>query len=104
MADVNVENLVSQVIEKVGSDPSLIAGFFNNPIPMIESIIGVDVPDDVVRSVIDTLKGKIGTTGTGTNGSALGALSGLTGLSGAAEDKGLGLDDIAGIAGNLFGK
>ena len=45
--------------KKVQSDPTMLANFQKNPVKVVEGIIGVDLPDDQINSIIDAVKAKI---------------------------------------------
>ena len=50
---------VDKIVKKVQSDPTILANFQKNPVKVVESIIGVDLPDDQINSIIDAVKAKI---------------------------------------------
>ena len=50
---------VDEIVKKVQSDPKMLANFQKNPVKVVESIIGVDLPDDQINSIIDMVKAKI---------------------------------------------
>ena len=50
---------VDEIVKKVQSDPTILANFQKNPVKVVESIIGVDLPDDQINSIIDAVKAKI---------------------------------------------
>lgn len=57
MADIKQQ--VMQVVEKVTKDEKLMEQFKKDPVKAVESVIGVDLPDDVINKVIDGVKAKI---------------------------------------------
>lgn len=57
MADIKQQ--VMQVAEKVTKDEKLMEQFKKDPVKAVESVIGVDLPDDVINKVIDGVKAKI---------------------------------------------
>lgn len=50
---------IDEIVKKIQSDPSMLANFQKNPVKVVESIIGVDLPDDQVNSIVDGVKAKI---------------------------------------------
>lgn len=50
---------VDEIVKKVQSDPTMLANFQKNPVKVVEGIIGVDLPDDQINSIIDAVKAKI---------------------------------------------
>ncbi|MBO4514829.1 MAG: hypothetical protein IK081_13715 [Lachnospiraceae bacterium] len=57
MADVKAE--ITKVVEKVTKDEKLMDQFKKDPVKAVESVIGVDLPDDVINKVVDGVKAKI---------------------------------------------
>ena len=57
MADLKQE--ITKVVDKVTKDEKLMDQFKNDPVKAVESILGVDLPDDVIKKVVDGVKAKI---------------------------------------------
>lgn len=57
MADVKEQ--ITKVVEKVTKDEKLMEQFKKEPVKTVESVIGVDLPDDVINKVVDGVKAKI---------------------------------------------
>ena len=57
MADIKEQ--ITQVVEKVTKDEKLMDQFKKDPVKAVESVIGVDLPDDVINKVVDGVKAKI---------------------------------------------
>jgi len=66
---------VNEIVEKVQKDPKFMEQFKKEPVKAVESVIGVDLPDDVVNQVVAGVKGKV------TLDKAAGVLDALKGLS-----------------------
>lgn len=62
------------LVEKIKEDPSLLREFKENPVKVVEALIGMDLPDDQIRQVAELVKAKID------------------------------LDKVGGLLGGLFGK
>ncbi len=56
---MDIKAKVDEVVNKVKSDDKFAEKFKNEPIKAVEDVIGVDLPDDVVKNVIDGVKAKI---------------------------------------------
>ena len=54
-----LKEMIDKVVEKVKKDPDFAKKFQNDPVKALESILGVDLPDDKVNSIIDAVKAKI---------------------------------------------
>lgn len=68
---------VEEVIKNIGDNKDIKAKFDKDPVKVIESILGVDLPDEIVNKIIDMVKSKINVDS---------------------------LDDVTDIIGGLFGK
>ncbi len=56
---IDVKAKVEEIVEKVSKDKGLQENFRKEPVKTVEGLLGVDLPDDVVRKVVDGVKGKI---------------------------------------------
>ena len=54
-----VKDKVNEVLEKVKSDENFLKNFKENPITAIEEVMGIDLPDDKIEEIINTVKEKI---------------------------------------------
>ncbi len=57
MADIKEQ--ITKVVDKVTKDEKLMDQFKKDPIKAVESVLGVDLPDDVIKNVADGVKAKI---------------------------------------------
>ena len=55
--DIKAE--ITKVVEKVTTDEKLMDQFKKDPVKAVESVIGVDLPDDMIKKVVDGVKAKI---------------------------------------------
>ena len=55
----NDENEVDEIVNKVKSDPDIASKFQKDPIKTVEGILGVDLPDDVIKQIVDGVKAKV---------------------------------------------
>ena len=65
-----------ELIEKIKNDKDIAAKFQKDPIATVESLIGVDLPDDQIKALVDAVKAKVNLD---KMGDALGGLKGLFG-------------------------
>lgn len=73
---MDIKKKIEELVEKIQSDKELQAKFQKDPVTALESLLGVDLPEDQIQQLIDGIKLKL----TADNiGSALGALGGLFG-------------------------
>lgn len=57
MADVKEQ--ITKVVDKITKDEKLMDQFKKEPVKAVESVLGVDLPDDVINKVVDGVKAKI---------------------------------------------
>ena len=73
---MDIKEKIEVVVKKLMADKKLMEKFEKNPVKVIEELLGVDLPDDLVNSIIDGVKAKINLEKVG---DALGALGSLFG-------------------------
>ncbi len=56
---MDIKEKINEVVEKVTKDKDLKEQFQKDPIKAVENVLGVDLPDDVVKKVVEGVKGKI---------------------------------------------
>ena len=71
-----IREKIESVVKKLMNDKNLMKKFEQNPVKVIEELLGVDLPDDLVNQIIDGVKAKINLEKVG---DALESLSGLFG-------------------------
>ena len=54
-----IKDLIKKLADKVQSDDEIKALFKKEPLKAVEKILGVDLPDDVVKKIIDGVKASI---------------------------------------------
>ncbi len=52
-------NAIKEAVEKLTKDESAKEAFRQDPVKSVESILGVDLPDEMVEKVINTAKAKL---------------------------------------------
>ena len=60
---MDIKAKVDEVVNKVKSDDKCAEKFKNEPVKAVEDVIGIDLPDDVVKNVVDGVKAKINVGG-----------------------------------------
>lgn len=73
---MDIKEKIEELVKKLTSDKKLLEKFQRSPVKVVEELIGVDLPDDMVNKIIDGVKAKLSLDKVG---DALGALSGLFG-------------------------
>lgn len=60
---MDIKAKIDEVVNKVKSDDKFAEKFKSEPVKAVEDVVGVDLPDDVVKNVIDGVKAKINVGG-----------------------------------------
>ena len=71
-----IREKIEQVVKKLMADKNLMKKFETQPVKVIEELLGVDLPDDLVNNIIDGVKAKLNLEKVG---DALDMLGGLFG-------------------------
>jgi len=73
---MDIKAKVEELIEKIKSDETLKKEFMADPIKTVETLIGIDLPDDQIKQVAEAIKAKVGLDDVGTMLKGLGGLFG----------------------------
>ena len=56
---MDIKKKAEELIQKLQKDPKLLEKFRSNPIPVVEELVGMDLPDDQIRQMAELIKAKI---------------------------------------------
>ncbi len=56
---MDIKEQISKVIKEISQNPNIKEQFDKEPVKVIEKIIGLDLPDDIVMKIIDGVKAKL---------------------------------------------
>lgn len=70
----DIKEKVEEIVEKLKKDPALLKKFQGDPIKTLESLTGIDLPDEQLKPVVAAVKAKMAA---GDLGDLLGAVKGL---------------------------
>jgi uncharacterized protein YpuA (DUF1002 family) len=56
---MEIKAKIDEIVSKVKNDKDFAAKFKENPVKAVESVIGVDLPDDQIKSVVEGVKAKV---------------------------------------------
>ena len=56
---MNLKKIVKNLIEEIQKDGKLGEQFEKNPVQVIESVVGKDLPDDIVNKIVDAVKANV---------------------------------------------
>ena len=67
---------VEEIVEKIKSDKDIAAKFQQDPVSVVEELLGIDLPNDQINAVVEAIKAKLNLEKVG---NLLGGLGGLFG-------------------------
>jgi len=56
---MDIKAKINELVEKIKEDPQMLADFKDEPVKVIEKLLSVDLPDDVIERIVDGVKAKI---------------------------------------------
>ncbi len=56
---MDIKAKIEEIVEKIQSDKSFASNFSQDPVKAVESLIGIDLPEDQLNSLIDGIKAKV---------------------------------------------
>jgi len=56
---MDIKAKITELVEKIKNDRELQAQFKEDPIKAVETLLGVDLPDDMVEKIVDGVKAKL---------------------------------------------
>jgi len=73
---MDIKKMIEDVVEKIRKNPELLKKFNDEPVPVLEQLLGVDLPDELVEQLIDGIKAKLAMDKVGDVLGGLGSLFG----------------------------
>ena len=55
---MDIKAKVEELVKEIQKNPKLLAQFKENPVPVIEKLVGMDLPDDQIMKLADLVKAK----------------------------------------------
>lgn len=56
---MDIRKKVEELVEKIQKNPQMLKQFGENPVKVVEEIIGIDLPDAEIRKLAELVKAKI---------------------------------------------
>lgn len=56
---MDIKAKIQELVEKIKDDPAMLAQFKTEPVKVVEKLLGMDLPDDVVNKIVEGVKAKI---------------------------------------------
>ena len=73
---IDIKEKIEELVEKIQKNPALLKKFNTEPVKVVEELVCIDLPDELIEKVVDGVKAKITMDKVG---DALGMLGGLFG-------------------------
>ncbi len=73
---MDIKALVEELVGRIQDDPKMLTQFRENPIPVVEKLVGMDLPDEQIMKVADLIKARIDLEKAGSLLKGLGGLFG----------------------------
>ena len=56
---MDIKAKAAELVEQIKKDPTLLKQFRENPVKVVETLIGIDLPDDQINQLAQLIKAKI---------------------------------------------
>ena len=56
---MDIKEKINDIVDQIKNDKNIAAKFQKDPIGTVEDLIGVDLPNDQLESVVDAVKAKV---------------------------------------------
>ena len=73
---VDIKEKIEELVAKIQKNPAMLKRFSTEPVKVVEELVGIDLPDDMIEKLVNGVKAKLTIDNVG---DALGALGGLFG-------------------------
>lgn len=56
---IDIKEKIEDLVEKIQKNPTLLKKFNTEPVKVVEELVGIDLPDEMIEKVVDGVKAKI---------------------------------------------
>ena len=56
---MDIKAKVEELVKEIQKNPKLLSQFKENPVPVVEKLVGMDLPDDQIKKLADLVKAKM---------------------------------------------
>lgn len=56
---MDIKEKIEEIVNKVKSDKDFATKFSSDPVKAVKSVIGIDLPDDQIKSLVEGVKAKL---------------------------------------------
>ncbi len=57
--ELDIKAKIEELVKKITGDKKLLANFKKDPIKVVEKLIGIDLPDEQIKALVEGVKAKI---------------------------------------------
>ena len=57
--ELDIKAKIEELVKKITGDKKLLANFKKDPIKVVEKLIGIDLPDEKIKAIVEGVKAKI---------------------------------------------
>lgn len=54
-----IKEKIEEIVKKLTENKDLLENFKKNPVKTVETLLGIDLPDDTIEKIVDGVKAKI---------------------------------------------
>ena len=54
-----IKEKVEEIVAKIKADPAMLKQFKTDPIKVVEKLLGVDLPDEKIKQIVNAVKAKM---------------------------------------------
>ena len=59
LKDIDIKGSIDKLVEKAKADDSFFNKLKENPVKAVEDLLGVDLPDEAVKKIVEGVKAKL---------------------------------------------
>lgn len=56
---IDIKEKIEDLVEKIQKNPALLKKFNTEPVKVVEELVGIDLPDELIEKVVDGVKARI---------------------------------------------
>ena len=56
---MDIKEKIAEIVETLTQNEDLLKKFKSDPVKVVEKLLGVDLPDDIIEKIVDGVKAKI---------------------------------------------
>ena len=56
---MDIKAKVEELVAKIKANPKMLTQFRENPVPVVETLLGMDLPDDQILKIAELVKAKL---------------------------------------------